>query len=60
MIKNATVTSSLIPIKLPAKSKKNQKEISPSDATVDFLLAYSKALSVKSTKSLGEFFEIRN
>ena len=60
MIKNATVQTSLNSTKLPEKSKKYQKEINPSDATVDFLLAYSKALSVKTTKSLGEFFELQN
>lgn len=60
MIKNSTLNTSSKSKNLHPQTKGAQNEYNPADSTVDFLLAYSKALNVKSSEMLGDIFELQN
>lgn len=60
MIKTSTVNT----INNSEKKEKSKviaaKPLNPSDETINFLLAYSKALEVNKTQGFGDVFQVKN
>ncbi len=61
MITNSTVNKLFTTQKTTKKINLNVvNELNPSDDTINFLLAYSKSLSVQKSKIIGDIFEVKN